>query len=110
MKDKEFKIAEKFNILDKVQKLEKELLAVNGVTDIDFDLDGFYDNMCQVIFVAKYDILANLDNYFEVRRQLIKEIIKVAANNGLIRTEDKIEDYGGCFYFVFKHNNTWKKQ
>lgn len=109
MRDKEFKIAEKFNILDKVQKIEKELLAVNGVTGIDFDLDGFYDNMCQVIFVAKYDISASLDNYFEVRKQLIKEVIKVAANNGLTRTGDKIEDYGENFYFVFKHDNTWKK-
>lgn len=108
MRDRDFKTAKKFNIVDKIRKLEKELLTVNGVIDIDFDLDGFYDNMCQVIFLTKYDISINLDNYFEVKRQLIKEVIEVAAKNGLKRTEDRIEDYGEHFYFVFKHDNTWK--
>lgn len=110
MKDMEYKTAEKFNILDKVQKLEKELLQIEGITEVDFNFDGFYDNMNQVIFVAKYDIPANLDNYFVVRKQLMEKVIQVATNNGLTRTEDRIEDYGEHFYFVFKHDNTWKKQ
>lgn len=110
MRDRERITAIKFNIIDKCKKLEKELLQIEGITEVDFDLDGFYDNMYQVIFVAKYDIPANLDNYFEVRKQLVKEVIQVATNNGLTRTEDRIEDYGEHFYFVFKHDNTWKKQ
>lgn len=107
MRYEEYKIAEKFNIIDKVQKLEKELLTIKDVTDVCFDLRGFYDNMHDVIFLVKYDISVNLHNYYEVRKQLIKEAIKVATSNGLIKTNDRIEDYGEYFYFVFTCDNTW---
>lgn len=41
MKDRERNTAEKFKILDKVQKFESELLKIDGVTEVDFDLSGF---------------------------------------------------------------------
>lgn len=53
MKERELRTAIKFNIVDKVEKLENELLKIEGVTEIDFDLDGFYDDMHQVIFFDK---------------------------------------------------------
>ena len=36
-------------------------------------------------------------------------IIDVAKNNGLRRSGDAIEDHGTWFYFVFLHDETWKK-
>ena len=109
LKDREKRTAEKYNIMENVEKLQKEFLQIDGITEIDFDLDGFYDNMHQVIVLTKYDIPVTLENYFEVRRELKNNVIKVAKENGLSRTEDAIEDYGTWFYFVFKHDKTWNK-
>ena len=110
MKNKQFEIAKEFNIIDKVQKLLEELLQIERVTNVDFDLCGFYDNMNQVIFLTKYDIPVSIDNYYEERKQLINNVINIANNNGLKRTEDRLEDYGEHFYFVMKCNNEWNKQ
>lgn len=101
--------ARHFNIMENIEKLENELLKIDRVTKIDFDLDGFYDSIGQVIFLTKYDIPAEMENYFEVRKQLLENVIKVAKENGLTRTEDRIEDYGEWFYFVMKHNNEWNR-
>lgn len=107
MKKRELRTAIKFNIIDKVEKLEKELLEIEGVTEVEFDLDGFYDDMYQVIFLTKYYIPVASENYFELRKQLINDVIRVANNNGLRRTEDRIEDYGEHFYFVMKYGKGW---
>ena len=107
MKERELRTAIKFNIIDKVEKLEKELLEIEGVTEVDFDLDGFYDDMHQVIFLTKYDIPVASENYFELRKKLINDVIKVANDNGLRRTEDRIEDYGEHFYFIMKCWKEW---
>lgn len=107
MKERELRTATKFNIIDKVEKLEKELLEIEGVTEVEFDLDGFYDDMHQVIFLTKYNIPTASENYFELRKQLINDVIRVANNNGLRRTEDRIKDYGEHFYFVMKYGKGW---
>lgn len=108
MRERERKTAQQFNILDKVEKLEKGLLIVDGVTEVIFDLDGFYDNMNQVIFLIKYDIPVSDTEYYNKCKQLINNVITVAMENGLKRTEDRIEDYGEHFYFVMKCKNGWQ--
>lgn len=110
MRNREMKTAKEFNIINNVENLKNKLLQVNRVTEVEFDLDGFYDNMNQVIFLTKYDIPVNIENYFDERKQLINEVINIANNNGLNRTEDRIEDYGEHFYFVMKCNDSWTKQ
>lgn len=107
MKERTLNTANRFVILDKVEKLERQLLEIDGVVEVDFDLDGFYDDSNQVIFLTKYDIPVTLENYYEVRKQLINNVLKVAKNNGLNRTEDRIEDYGEWFYFVTTCGNRW---
>lgn len=109
MKERQYKIAKEFNIINKVEKLENELLKIENVTKIDFDLCGFYDDMNQVIFVAGYDI-PNDENYFKNRKKLINDIVVAAQENGLKRTEDSIEDYGSSYYFVFKCSKDWLKK
>jgi hypothetical protein len=110
MKEREVRTAKKFGILDKCQELEQELLQIGRVEKIEFDLNGFYSDIYQVIILAIYDIPATLENYFETRKEVVKNIIKVAGNYGLTRTEDAIEDYGTTFYFVFRCSKEWKNK
>lgn len=58
-------------------------------------------------FLTKYNIPAELENYFELRKQLINDVIKVANDNGLRCSEDRMEDYGEHFYFVMKYEKEW---
>ncbi len=98
-----------FGVSDKLEKLEEDLLKIPHITKVDFDLDGFLDDIKQVIFVLKYDIPADTENYFGERNALINSALDVAAYNGLSRTDDAIEDHGEHFYFVTKCDDTWKK-
>lgn len=93
------KTAEIHGILPLIEKLQADLLALEGVEDVDFDLDGFWDNIPYVIFLPKYNIPSG-DDYFKRRRILLTKILYEAQNNGLYRTEDSIEDYGQHFYIV----------
>lgn len=89
-----------YGITARVEKLQRELLKIEGVTDVDFDLSGFLDDIPYVIFLPKYDIDVRLDDYFERRHTLLREALRVAAENGMTRTDDRIEDYGQHFYIV----------
>lgn len=92
------KTAETYGILPLVEKLQARLLALEGVEDVDFDLDGFWDNIPYVIFLPKYNITG--DAYYKRRRVLLTKILYEAENIGLFRTGDSIEDYGEHFYIV----------
>lgn len=109
MNDKNYKTAERFHILERIQKLETDLLGIIGVVSVEFDLDGFYDDLDQVIFLVKYDIPVSDTLYFVMRNVLKNAVIETASRNGLTRTEDTTEDYGEHFYFVFNCGN-WTKE
>lgn len=96
-----------FNLNDKINKLEKELMQIEGVVDVEFDLDGFYDNLNQVILIPKYDIDVRRNDYYQARREMLYKILSVSKNNGLTRTDDTIEDYGEHLYIVMSCDNTW---
>lgn len=98
LRDRHKKTAEQFGILPLVEKLQADLLTIDGVEDVDFDLDGFWDNIPYVIFLPKYKITG--EDYFKRRRVLLTKILQEAENNGLLRTGDRIEDYGEHFYIV----------
>jgi hypothetical protein len=100
MNENEIKIAERFNILDKCQKLEKDFLQLSRITKVEFDLNGLYDNIYQVIILVKYEIPMELGpkKYFRIRTNILKKVLEIAQNNQLIRTDDSIEDYGEYFY------------
>lgn len=111
MNENEIKIAERFNILDKCQKLEKDFLQLSRITKVEFDLNGLYDNIYQVIILVKYEIPMELGpkKYFRIRTNILKKVLEIAQNNQLIRTDDSIEDYGEYFYIVFDCSS-WKYQ
>mgnify|MGYP003318112385 FL=1 len=90
--------AEKCGILPLVEKLQADLMTIEGVEDVDFDLDGFLDNIPYVIFLPKYNL--PMDGFYTRRKAMLREILEIAARNGLVRTEDSIEDYGEHLYIV----------
>ena len=98
LRDRQIRTAESFGILPLVEKLQADLLALDGVEDVDFDLDGFWDKIPYVIILPKYNITG--ENYFRRRRVLLTKILQEAERNGLYRTGDSIEDYGEHFYIV----------
>lgn len=111
MKDnRHLRTAVTYGIKEQCEKLETELLTIDGVTDIDFYLDSFYDNIRYVIFVARYDVASELpyETYFSEMRRIKQAIIDICTNNDLHPTGDAIEDYGHHFYFVRRCGKEWK--
>jgi hypothetical protein len=102
--------AEIFGIKEQCEKLERELLAIDGVTDIDIDLDGFYDDLGQVIFLARYEIPSEepYDSWFFKYTRIKTEIIEICKNNDLYPSGDRIEDYGAHFYLVRQCGKEWR--
>lgn len=101
MKDRHMKTAAIYGILDRIKSIESDLLGIEYVGGVEFDLDGFYDDFDQVIILVKYDIPIASNTYFTDRKRLLISVIEKAKEHGLKRTEDRIEDYGEHFYFVF---------
>lgn len=108
MKEREYNTAKRFGVLERMEELESALLNIDHVVSVDFDIDGFWDNIRQVILVPEYDVPVNLPNYYEVRRVILNRIIDVAHHFGLRQSGDAIEDYGRHFYIVRNCDDTWK--
>ena len=108
MKERTIRIATRFGIYDRLKKLEQQLIDdVFYVESVDFDVDGWLDDMHQVIILVKYNIPVTLPNYFEVRRQTLSEILTIAGSYGLNRSGDVIEDHGEHWYIVRDCDSTW---
>lgn len=99
--------AARFGIAEQCAALERDLLAIPGAVEVEFDLDGFYDHMEAVILLVKFDIPVENRHYFRDLTALRQGVIDTAAKHGLTRTPDTIENYGEHLYFVFHHNSTW---
>lgn len=109
MRETDITTAERFHITEKCQKLETELLEIEGVTEIEFDLRGFYSDIYEVIISVKYSLPVKLKSYYEKRKELIESVIGVAEGNFLTRSGDQIEDSGEHLYFVFECCEEWRK-
>lgn len=101
MKDRHIATAERYGILNRIKSIEADLSEIKFVGGVEFDLDGFYDDLDEVIILVRYDIPIASETYFKDRTTLIMSVIEKAKEHGLKRTLDKIEDYGRDFYFVF---------
>lgn len=101
MTEREIKTAKHFNCLALTENIERELLKLPDVVGVEFDLNGMEYN--QFIVLTKYDIpvSAPLLHYFRRREKLVNNVIDLMRRNGFHKTEDRVEDYGEHFYFVF---------
>ena len=88
MNDRTTATAARFGISEQCAALERDLMTLPGAVGVEFDLDGFYDNLRQVIFLVKFDIPAANKNYFRDLRALCQGVINTAARHGLTRTPD----------------------
>lgn len=102
MKERGIATAERYGILQRIKNIEADLWKIKFVGDVEFDLDGFYDDLNEVIILVRYDIPSGSDTYFKDRATLVLSVIEKAKEHGLKRTPDKIEDYGRHFYLVFE--------
>lgn len=109
MREREINTAKHFGIFGKMQELENELLNIEGIPDVDFDLDGFWNDMNYVIVIPKYSIPVSVSDYYDRRRKQLNEILEVCARHDLKPSEDRIEDYGEHWYIVRKCGQTWKQ-
>ena len=108
--DRHAQTARRFGIYEQCQTLEADLLKIPGVVSVEFDLDGFYDHMNQVIFLAGYRIAEKGAEWFEARRKMKLAIIQTAAAHDLTSTGDRIEDYGEHLYFVRRCGASWDRK
>lgn len=102
MTEREIKTAKHFNCLALTENIERELLKLPDVVGVEFDLNGMeYD---QFIILTKYDIPGSAPtlDYFRRRRELVNNVINLMSKKGFYKTEDRVEDYGEHFYFVFR--------
>jgi len=96
------KISKQYGLDERIGALTKALLSIDGITDVTYDLNGYLDDIYQVIVIAKYEIRTeNIGEYYRIHGSIPKEMVKVARKNGLVRTEDSIEDMGAHYYIVF---------
>ena len=109
MRERDRETANHFGILERVEDLERDIKKVNHVSNVDFDLDGFWSDIHQVIIIPQYDIPVSDPNYYDVRRKMLQQIIDVANSFGLCDSGDRIEDYGEHLYIVRDCDSTWKK-
>ena len=107
MREREINTARHFGFLDRMEQLEGKLLEIDHVVSVDFDIDGFWSNIRQVIIIPQYDIPVRLPDYYAVRRRMLTEIIDMARSFGLIPSGDSIEDYGEHFYIVRDCDGSW---
>lgn len=104
------RIARERGILDRMEALEAELMKIEGIVEVPFDLDNYGDSgMYQVILVPKYDIDVRRNDYFEARRQQRQAIIETCLRHDLWPTGDRIEDYGEHWYMVRRCGETWPR-
>lgn len=114
MRASDARIAEQFGILDRCKAFEKDLLKIKDIVPdtlddgIPFDLTGFLSNIDYVIIVPQYDIRADRDDYWAARKQLLESVVALAEKYDLHRTDDRIEDQGAHFYFVFRCGTSWR--
>lgn len=99
--------AEHYNILDRLQNLEKDLLAIEDTAEVDFDVRDF-DELSQVILLVKYNIPISDEHYYSRRKKNLVSILLTCFKHGLLRTDDRIEDYGEHWYIVRDSNSDWR--
>lgn len=102
------KRAAELGILDKMQALERDLLTIEGVSDIDFDIDN-YDELYQVVLIPRYDAGPLDESYYVRRLQILGNIMGVCFVNDLHPTYDRIEDYGEHWHIVREPGSTWPR-
>lgn len=106
MNEETTQIAERCGIAEKCALLEHDLLGIDGVTSVEFDLNGFLDGIHQVIALVGYDY-HKIRSAWSVAGKIVE---KALLHHDLHDSGDLIEDYGEHLYFVFDCGPSWMKK
>lgn len=98
LREREKRTSDHFGITERVESLKCDLLKVDGVVDVEFDLDGFWSNINQVIVLLRFSLPQA--TYYKARRALVEGAVATMVEHGLVRSGDPIEDYGEHLYIV----------
>ena len=105
MNDETTRIAERYGITEKCASLGRGALGVRVPHDVEFDLNGFLDDIHQVIVLVGYDF------HIATRKlRLAVDVVNTAYLHGLEESGDRIEDYGEHLYLVFNCGPSWPKK
>ena len=102
------KKAEQFGILERMRLLESDMLKIDGISDINFDIDNFKE-IHEVILIPRYDAGPLDGQYYARRREQLAKILLECAKHDLHDSGDRIEDYGEHWYIVRTCGKTWKE-
>lgn len=105
MKEETTRIAERYGLTEKCEMLEHDLLGIDGVTGVEFDLNGFLDDIHQMIVLVGYDF-----HKVKSKTKFAVYIIIEACFHDLKTSGDQVEDYGEHLYFVFDCGQSWLKK
>lgn len=100
--EKSRKAAEQFGIMPVIEALERNLLALDGISEIEYDLSGFWTDLPSIIFLPKRNLNLSSPDWYGCRSKLLSDVLTVMREHGLERTGDRIEDYGEHWYIVSK--------
>lgn len=97
-------------ILDRMQALENDLLKIDGISDIDFDIDTYGDyDVSHVILVPRYTVDVERPDYYDARRAQLHQVLDVCEKHDLHSSGDRIEDYGHHWYIVRTCGQSWPR-
>lgn len=105
MTESEMRLAERYGIAEKCKSLERDLLSIDGVTSVEFDLNGFLDDIHQVIVLTGYDF-----HIVTGKLRLAADVVNTAYLHGLEDSGDRIQDHGEHLYLVFNCGPSWPKK
>lgn len=89
---------------EELSSLEQDILALPGCDKLDIDTHDM-EEIGYIMILPGYEGIPLSDpQYYEKRKQLLNDILRVVKEHGLTRTEDRIEDYGSCWYIVLRTN------
>lgn len=98
--------AKEFGIYDELKDFENDLLKIKGVKNIDFDLDGMYDNIGFVVIVD-FDI--DTEHFFEDRRQIASKVRATALEHEIVASDPmELEDNYIYWAVHFKDNKRFE--
>ena len=96
-------IAERYGITEKCASLKRHPRGIDGVSREENDLNGFLDDIHQVIVLVGYDF-----HVVTRKLRLAVDVVNTACLHGLEESGDRIEDYGEHLYLVFNCGPSWR--
>lgn len=106
--DRQAQTAERYGIRTRLEAMESDLLTIDGVASVEFDLDSIPDGIPYIIMLIGYDIHPRRDDYYKARSAMLAQVASTCARYDLHNSGDRIEDYGEHYYIVRQQGASWR--